>query len=57
VKTKLYTVLGFVTWEGLKLVLRRKIAQNRTALGAGSTVALVVIGGFAAAKAGSPPEE
>jgi hypothetical protein len=56
-KTRLYTVLGFVAWEGVKVVLRRKVAQNRAALAAGAVVALVVIGGFAAAKAGSSPEE
>jgi hypothetical protein len=55
-KTRLYTVLGLVAWEGLKLVVRRKVAQNRVALAAGVTVALVVIGGFAAAKAGSSEE-
>jgi hypothetical protein len=57
VKTRLYAALGFVAWEGIKLVLRRKIAQNRSALAAGLTVALVVIGGFAAAKSGSTSEE
>jgi hypothetical protein len=56
-KTKLYTALGFAAWQGLKLVLRRKLGQNRAALAAAATVALVVIGGFAAAKAGSSAEE
>jgi hypothetical protein len=55
-RTRLYTGLGFVAWEGVKLVLRRKVVQNRAALAAGATVALVVIGGFAAAKAGSSEE-
>ena len=55
-KTKLYTMLGFVAWEGIKVVLRRKVTQNRAALAAGAVVALVVIGGVAAAKAGSPEE-
>ncbi len=49
--TKLYTLLGFAAWQGIKLVVRRKVGQNRTALAAAATVALVVIGGFAAAKA------
>jgi hypothetical protein len=49
--TKLYTLLGFAAWQGIKLVVRRKIGQNRTALAAAATVALVVIGGLAAAKA------
>jgi hypothetical protein len=55
-RAKLYTLLGFVTWEGLKLVLRRKVSQNRTAVAAGATVALVVIGGFVAARSGSSEE-
>jgi hypothetical protein len=49
--TRLYTMLGFAAWQGLKLVVRRKLGQNRTALAAAATVALVVIGGVAAAKA------
>ena len=52
-KTKGYTLLGFFAWQGIKLVLGRKVAQNRATLAAGATVALVVIGGLAAAKAGS----
>ena len=50
-RTKLYTALGFVTWEGIKLVVRRKIQQNRTALAAGATVALVVAAGLAIGRA------
>jgi hypothetical protein len=50
-KTRLYTLLGLAAWQGIKLVLRRKVGQNRTVLAAGATVALVVIGGLAAAKA------
>ena len=55
-KTKGYTMLGFLTWEGLKVVLRRKVAQKRTTLAAGATVVLVVLAGLAAAKAGSTDE-
>ena len=53
--SKLYTVLGLVTWEGIKLVVRRKLSQNRTALAA-ATVALVVVGGLVAARIGSSEE-
>ena len=49
--TRLYTVLGFAAWQGIKLAVRRKLGQNRTALAAAATVAVVVIGGLAAAKA------
>jgi hypothetical protein len=55
-KTRFYTALGFLTWEGVKLVARRKLQQNRGTLAAGATVLLVVIGGFVAAKAGSSDE-
>ena len=50
-KTKGYTMLGFLTWEGFKLVLRRKLSQNRVQLGAAATVLLVLIGGLAIARA------
>jgi hypothetical protein len=52
-KTKAYTLLGIFAWQGIKLVLRRKVSQNRAALAAGATVGLVVLGGFVAAKSGS----
>ena len=32
--TSLYTVLGFAAWQGIKLVARRKLGQNRAALAA-----------------------
>ena len=50
-RTRLYTALGMVTWEGLKVVVRRKLGGNRVKLGAAATVALVLIGGLAIAKA------
>ena len=57
-KTKAYTMLGFLTWEGLKLVLRRKLSQNKVQLGAAATVLLVLVGGLAIAKAtGSSTDE
>jgi hypothetical protein len=51
--TKLYTLLGFLAWQGIKLVVRRKIGQKKATLAAAGTVALVAIAGLAAAKAGS----
>ena len=51
--TKLYTILGFAAWQGIKLVVRRKVAQRRATLLAAGTVALVALAGFAAAKGGS----
>ena len=50
-RNRAYTLLGVVTWEGIKLVLRRKLGQNRTKLGAAAAVLLVLVGGLAIAKA------
>jgi hypothetical protein len=50
-RNKGYTMLGIVAWEGIKLVLRRKLGQNRAKLGAAATVLLVLIGGLAIARA------
>jgi len=55
--TKLYTLLGFAAWQGIKLAVRRKLGQNRTALAAAATVALVVVGGVLAAKATNGDDE
>jgi hypothetical protein len=52
-KTRGYTVLGWVVWQIAKRVARRKLGQNRTTLAAAATVALVAVAGLAAAKAGS----
>jgi hypothetical protein len=56
-KNRAYTALGILTWEGLKIVLRRKLGQNRTKVGAVATVALVLIGGLAIAKAATGGDE
>ena len=56
-RNRAYTLLGVVTWEGIKLVLRRKLTQNRVKLGAGATVLLVLIGGLAIAKAATGGDE
>ena len=47
-----YTVLGWVVWQIGSRVAKRKIAQNRAKLGAAAVIALVLIGGIVAAKAG-----
>jgi len=49
-KTKGYTALGWFTWQGIKTVARRKLAQDRVKLGAAATVLLVLVAGLAAAK-------
>jgi hypothetical protein len=56
-KNSLYTTLGYVTWEGIKLVVRRKLGQKQVKIGAAATVALVLIGGLAIAKATAADDE
>jgi hypothetical protein len=56
-KNRAYSALGFVAWEGIKVVLRRKIGTNRAKIGAAATVLLVLIGGLAIAKATASDDE
>lgn len=51
--TKGYTVLGWLVWQIGSRVAKKKIAQNRAKIGAAGVIALVLIGGVVAAKAGS----
>jgi hypothetical protein len=51
--TKGYTVLGWLAWQVISRVAKRKIAQNKVKIGAAATVALVLVAGVAAAKASS----
>ena len=51
--TKLYTLLGWFAWQGISILARRKLAQNKVKLGAVATVAAVLVGGVLAAKAAS----
>jgi hypothetical protein len=55
-KIKGYTMLGWLTWQGIKTVSKRKMGQNKTKLGAAATVLLVLIAGLAAAKASGGEE-
>ncbi|HEY8769896.1 MAG TPA: hypothetical protein VIM03_05095 [Thermoleophilaceae bacterium] len=50
--SKGYSVLGWAVWQVVKLVSAKKMAENRVKLGAAGLVALVLIGGVFAAKAG-----
>ena len=50
--TKGYTVLGWAVWQVASRVAKRKMAQNRGKLGAAGVVALVLVGGVIAARAG-----
>jgi hypothetical protein len=49
---KVYTVLGWLVWQVVKLVASKKMSQKRAKLGAAGLVALVLVGGAFAAKAG-----
>jgi hypothetical protein len=51
--SKGYTVLGWIVWQIGTRIAKRKIAQNRVKIGAAAVVLLVLLGGVAAAKAGS----
>ena len=44
-------MLGWLVWQMLKRVVKRKIAQNQVKLGAAATVFAVLVGGMLAAKA------
>jgi hypothetical protein len=48
--SKGYTVLGWVVWQIVSRVAKRKVQQNRVKLGAAGIVALVLVAGIAAAK-------
>jgi hypothetical protein len=52
VNTRGYTVLGWIVWQIGTRMAKRKMAQNRVKIGALATIALVLIGGVLAAKAG-----
>jgi hypothetical protein len=52
-KIKGYTALGWLTWQGIKTVAKRKLSQDNVKLGAAATVLLVLVAGLGAAKAAS----
>jgi hypothetical protein len=51
--TRGYTVLGWIVWQIGARLAKRKMTQNRAKLGAAGVVALVLVGGLIAARAGS----
>jgi hypothetical protein len=51
--TKGYTVLGWLAWQIITRVAKRKIQQNKVKLGAAATVFAVVAAGLLAAKTAS----
>ena len=51
--TRGYTVLGWLAWQVITRVARKKMAQNKVKLGAAATVFAVIAAGILAAKASS----
>jgi hypothetical protein len=49
--TRGYTVLGWLAWQVITRVARRKIDQNKVKLGAAATVFAVIAAGILAARA------
>jgi hypothetical protein len=49
-KTKAYTALGWMAWQGFLLIARRKLGTNKVKLGAAATVLGVLVAGVLAAK-------
>jgi mannose/fructose/N-acetylgalactosamine-specific phosphotransferase system component IID len=50
-KTKAYTLLGWMAWQGFTIIARRKLGANKVKLGAAATVLGVLVAGALAAKA------
>lgn len=46
-----YKILGWAVWQIGSRVAKKKMAQNRTKLGAAGVVALVLVAGLLAARA------
>ena len=55
--SKGYTLIGWLVWQIIKLTASKKLAQNRVKVGAAGLVALVLVGGVFAAKAGLSSDE
>jgi hypothetical protein len=49
--TRGYTVLGWLAWQVLTRVAKRKIEQNKVKIGAAATVFAVIAAGLLAARA------
>jgi hypothetical protein len=51
--TRGYTVLGWLAWQVISRIAKRKIAQNKVKIGAAATVFAVLAAGLLAARATS----
>jgi len=48
--TRGYTVLGWLAWQVITRVAKRKMAENKVKLGAAATVFAVLVAGLLAAR-------
>jgi hypothetical protein len=55
-KTKAYTMLGWMAWQGITIVVGRKLAANKVKIGAAAAVVGVLAAGLLAAKAAGGDE-
>ena len=55
--TKGYTILGWVAWQVVTRVAKRKMGQSKVKVGAAATVLAVLIAGLAAARAANSSDE
>jgi hypothetical protein len=55
--TKGYTVLGWVAWQVITRVAKRKMGQSKVKLGAAATVLAVLVAGLAAARAATSSDD
>jgi hypothetical protein len=55
--TKGYTILGWVAWQIITRVAKRKMGQSKVKVGAAATVLAVLIAGLAAARAATSSED
>ena len=55
-KTKAYTALGWMAWQGFTIIARRKLGDNKVKLGAAATALGVLVAGVLAAKASGGEE-
>jgi hypothetical protein len=51
--TRGYTVLGWLAWQLISRVAKRKMAQHKVKIGAAATVFAVIAAGILAARASS----
>jgi hypothetical protein len=56
-RTKAYTMLGWAAWQGIVILVKRKLGTNKVKLGAAATVLGVLVAGAAAAKASGSGDE